>query len=210
MIRGGFTLFATEARAYFGERILRPRVVLMWLLVLIGILLTTSAPMSRWPWLAVTSALFILAFRLWDDLEDLAYDRAHHSERCLVRSAHRRTFYAALWMLLIGLAALLFFVWGGGRALAFIAMLVAFLAIYALTAMRPDQRAVRTALVLVKYPGFVVLLADAPGDRMVAAVALGLYLPPLVDEVRSAGTGVLVAAAGVLGIAALAWLALMA
>lgn len=197
----------TEAYAYLAERILQMRVLLMWLLVLTGAVLTASDPVTRWPWLAIISALFIVAFRLWDDLADLTYDRRHHPERRLVRSAHLQGFRAALWLLLIGLTALVFFVAGAGRALAFSLLLVAFVAIYVLTAARPDLRALRAALVPVKYPALVVLLAEMPGDRSVAAVALGLYLPPVIDEVRSTGAGVLLPAA-VVGIAILAWLAL--
>lgn len=208
VIRGGFTLFATDAYTYLRERIMQPRVVVMWLCVLTGILLTTIPPVTQWPWLAITSAMFILTFRLWDDLADLTYDQANYPDRCLVRSTHQQAFRALLWLLLIGLTTLIFFVAGSGRALVFIAILVAFLCIYTLPAMRPDLRVIRTALVLIKYPAIIVLLTDMPSDRIVPIVAIGLYLLPLTDEVRSAGTGVLMPAAAFMGIAILAWVVL--
>lgn len=198
-------LFATEARRYLDERILKPRIGLLWLLVLIGLLLVAAQPSSRWVLLASVSAMFVLAFRLWDDLADLAHDRNEHPERVLARSERIGSFRAALWLLMAALAVLVYFFGGIGRVVALVVLVAVLFANYRATAFRPGLRPTRAALVLAKYPAFVALLAAAPGDRIVPAVALGVYLPPLIDEVRSTGIGVLLPAAAVLGIGFLGW-----
>jgi hypothetical protein len=96
----------------------------------------------------------------------------------------------------------------GKRALALLAVMATFALLYGLTTGRPDLRRLRIPLVLAKYPAFVLLLADDPGDDIALLVALGVYIPPLVDEVRSTGPEILRPAATLIGLAALGWLSL--
>lgn len=201
-------MFVTEARCYLIERILRLRIGLVWLLVLAGVLMTTTDPLSRLPALAIITALFILVFRLWDDLADLGHDRRHHPDRCLSRVNDLQPFHMTQWLLVVGLAALLFLFVDEERSLAFLGLAVAFYAMYRVTGKRPALRHLRAALVLAKYPAFVLLLAHAPGDPVAPLVALSVYLLPLVDEVRSTGPGIMLPAAAFLGIASLTWLSL--
>ncbi len=201
-------MFATEARRYLAERILRPRIVLLWLLLLAGCLAAGDFPPARWPWPALVCALFILAFRLWDDLADREHDRARHADRCLVRAAEVRPFHIALWLLLAALAGLLGLLAGAARGLALLALVSAFLALYRLTAGRPGARPWRVALVLAKYPACVLLLARDPGAALAPLAALGVYLPLLLHEARDSGPAILPPAAVFLGLAGLAWLGL--
>jgi hypothetical protein len=164
--------------------------------------------MANLHWLLLATCLFVLAFRLWDDLADLEFDRLHHPDRCLVRSADLRPFYAAQWLLLVSLAGFLMIFPQGGRILPFLGLVAAFLAIYRVTASRPRLRSMRTVLVLVKYPAFVFLLAHRPDDPATLLTALVVYLLPLLDELRSTGPGMLVPAALLVGLTFLAWLGL--
>jgi hypothetical protein len=199
-------MFTTEVHCYVMERLVQVRMGLIWLLVLAAVLLSVSDPLSRLPMLAITSALFILTFRLWDDLADLDHDRVHHPGRCLGRAEDLRPIHATLWLLIGGLAVLFFRLVDGQRALAFLCLVIAFLAMYGLTARRPALRSLRLSIVLTKYPACVLLLADAPGGAVASLAALGVYLPPVLDEARSVGPRILLPAATLAGLAALGWL----
>jgi hypothetical protein len=201
-------MFRAESCQYLRERILKARIGLLWLLLLIGGLLTNAEPLTHLPWLALGSALFILAFRLCDDLADLAHDRAHHPQRCLVRSVDLQPFRAAQWFLFALLIWLLAMVAEGGRVLAFLVLVVAILALYRVTRNQAGLRPLRTVLVLAKYPAFVLLLARRPSEPGALLVALGIYLLPLLDEVRVSGLCILLPAATCVGLACLTWLAL--
>lgn len=198
----------TEGHQYLGERILKVRIVLLVLMLLTGVVVTRADAMANLHWLLLATCLFVLAFRLWDDLADLEFDRLHHPDRCLVRSADLRPFYAAQWLLLASLAVFLLVFPQEGRILPFLGLVAAFLAIYRVTTGRPRLRSVRTALVLAKYPAFVLLLAHGPDEPATLLTALVVYLLPLLDELRSAGPGMLVPAALLVGLTFLAWLGL--
>lgn len=201
-------MFWTEGREYLGERILKVRIVLLALLLLTGVVLTSADAMANLHWLVLATCLFVLAFRVWDDLADLEFDRLHHPARCLVHSADLRPFYASLWLLLASLAGLLTVFPQDRRILPFLGLMAAFLAIYRLTAGRPRLRSVRTVLVLAKYPAFVLLLAHRPDEPATLLTAFAVYLLPLLDEFRSTGPGMLVPAAVLVGLTFLAWLGL--
>jgi hypothetical protein len=201
-------MFASDVRCYLKERVLRWRIGLVWLLVFVGVLVTTDEPVSRIPGLVLITALFILVFRLWDDLADLQHDREHHPDRCLCRVQNLRPFRISLWLSVTVLLGLLLMLADGKRALALLAVMATFALLYGLTTGRPDLRRLRIPLVLAKYPAFVLLLADDPGDDIALLVALGVYIPPLVDEVRSTGPEILRPAATLIGLAALGWLSL--
>ena len=102
------------------------------------------------------------------------------------------------------LTALLSHFVDGVRSLVFLTLVVATFATYRAVKSRP----LRTSLVLAKYPAFILLLADAPGDSVVVIAALGVYLPPLMDEILSVGARIVIPASIFLGVAVLTWLAL--
>ncbi|MGD9147144.1 MAG: hypothetical protein PVI80_16375 [Anaerolineae bacterium] len=202
-------LFATEVVCYLKERILKLRIVLVWMLVLIGVLLTTAEPLSQFPAFGIQTALFIITFRLWDDLEDVDHDLVHHPERCLLRTQNLHQFQVTLWLLASISAGLLFVLTDAQRSLAYLGLYAFFFVMYQVTGKRPALRSARVALVPTKYPAFVLLFAHAPRDPMVVLAVLCVYLLPLLDEVRSTGPHILLPAAAFLGLASLAWLFLM-
>lgn len=201
-------MFRTEGFQYLGERILTVRVVLLALVLLTGVVLTGTAPMAHLHWLILATCLFVLAFRLWDDLADLEFDRVHHPDRCLVRSADLRAFYLAQWFLLASLAGALMVIADFGRVLSFLGLVAALLVIYRVTADRPRLRPLRMVLVLAKYPAFILLLTQRHGEPVTLLTAFVSYLLPLVDELRSTGHGMLGPAALLLGLTFLGWLGL--
>jgi hypothetical protein len=192
-----------DGLAYLKARMLSLRIGLLWLL-----LFACAAPVAVFglPTVALAAGLFILAFRLWDDLADLAHDRAHHSDRLLVRAPGLGPFRLARWVLLAILTGLLWALAGLPRALALLGLMTILAAGYGITDGRPALRPTRLALVLAKYPAFVLLLAGDPGNPLALMLATAAYLPPLIDEARGSGPAVLLPATLLLGLAAPAWL----
>lgn len=181
-------MFVNEARRYLAERILSPRIGLLWLFLSACALPMAGAGRS---WVAAAAALFILAFRLWDDLADLEHDRLRHPGRVLLRTPDLRSFQVAQWALLALLALSLAGLAGGTRSALFLLLVAAFLANYRLSSGRPALRPMRAALVLAKYPAFILLTAEQPGAPLALGAAAAAYIVPLVDEVRSSGAAVL-------------------
>ena len=198
-------MWTADGLSYLKARMLSPRIVLLWLL-----LLGCAAPGSGvgLPALSLAAALFILAFRLWDDLADLAHDREHHPERLLVRTPDLHLFRVSKWALLAALAALLGVVVGNTQVLVLLVLVAILSATYGITNGRPALRSARLALVLGKYPAFVLMLTRDPGEPLVLMAAAAAYLLPLIDEVRGYGQGVLLPATLLFGLASSAWLIL--
>lgn len=199
-------MFVTEARHYIAERLLTPRIGLLGLFLLACVLPVAD---TGWIVLIPTACLFILTFRLWDDLADLDYDRAFHSDRTLVLSSDLRLFHAVHWSLLV-LFVLTLVELESGSVTGFLILVAALWANYRLTAARSALRPWRAALVLAKYPAFVFLAAGQPGETPVLSAAAVAYLVPLIDEMRSSGVAILMPAAILSVLALLArWLLLM-
>lgn len=174
-----------ELLDYARTRILRGRIVLLWLIVLCACLV--AGPLGgagRIVWLAAACALLIAQFRLWDDLEDVAHDTAHHPERTLVRAADRDRYYAMLGVSIIVLMPLLAVFAGKFQAMAYLALVVGFWLMYRVVRALAPRRFVRSMLVLAKYPAFVLLLAGDPWRMWTVAVAMTLYLLLAVYEWR--------------------------
>lgn len=199
-----------EGLAYLRERLLKARVGLLWSLLLASSLLTRDHPVRDLPWLVLASGFFIASFRLWDDLADLNYDSLHHSERCLVRSRQVHLFRVALGVMLATCAGLIQIVAGCARLLSFLVLGGVFLIMYRVTQHRSNLRSIRAAFVLAKYPAFVLLVAPSPSDPTVVLMALGVYLPPMIDEILSSGPGILLPAAALLGLGLIGWLRIAA
>jgi hypothetical protein len=122
------------------------------------------------------SALLLLQFRLWDDLEDRAHDRTMHPERLLVRTPatpYRRA--------LVGLALANVALCGleGGSAAIEVALLdLVFYLAYRRTRRLVSAGVWRYSILLIKYPAFVVVLAaliGAPQRARLAVAALAAY-----------------------------------
>ena len=176
-----------ELAAWVHTRVLQMRIALLLVLVA-GAALAADAR-GPWPWVLAASAALVLACRLWDDLMDLPHDRLHAPQRALVRSGRLGPFRAALGASLALIVGA--FAWQQGwlRAIACLLLLGALAAVYRFTVSTGAHRARRAALVLLKYPAFVLLLARAPfAPRALAAAAL-LYALLLWHERRDATTG---------------------
>jgi 4-hydroxybenzoate polyprenyltransferase len=133
---------------------------------------------------AVAAAVgLVWAFRLWDDLADLAYDRIHHPERKLVSSTTRPSFAAALGIVLAAAVGALVLAERPRQALA-LGLLCAFLAaVYLPWRGRVDRRLMRAHLVLAKYPVFIYVAAVRPVSTTVAMIAGAAYLALCVIEI---------------------------
>ncbi len=170
--------FAAEFLAYARERLLTPKI-----LVLAAAVAACAAVASSAQHPELTAPLtFLLAwqFRLWDDLEDLGFDRVLHPQRVLVRSAVPRAFAAtaAASMLAVGAALAL-----TERTLAYAGLIATLAAGYRLLRRAPQRRLLRAHWVLAKYPAFVFLAAWQPvAARAVPAAAL-VYLVLCVIEI---------------------------
>lgn len=198
----GWNMFAAEFRAYLGERMLTPRIGLLWLLLLVATGFTAARPLLYLPWLAPACALFILAFRLWDDLEDVETDRRRHPQRVLVRSRHLGGFRRIRGILLLLLVALVVGLAGVDRALAGMVLAGALVVVYRVT---PADTAPRAAWVVAKYPALVLILANSSDENAVLAAALAVYLLPLLDEGREKGLILLAPASMVLAVLLGGW-----
>ena len=205
--------FAAEFLAYARERLLSPKI-----LVLAAAVAACAAIASRTQRPEISAPLaFLLVwqFRLWDDLEDLGFDRVHHPERTTVLSVVPRAFWATAMasLFLAGLAIAL--ASGGAQALAFAGLVAVLGGGYRLTRRFPQNRLARAHLVLAKYPAFAFLAAWEPAfQRAVPAAAL-LYLVlcllEIVDdpalrgmrEARALATAEAIAIAGIIAYGAL-------
>ena len=166
--------FAAEFLAYARERLLTPKI-----LTLGGAVAACATVASRAQHPELTAPLaFVLVwqFRLWDDLEDLGFDRVYHPERLLVRSAALRAFAATAAASMLAVGATLALAAGAGRALAYAVLVALFAAGYRLFREAPHRRLLRAHWVLAKYPALVFLAAWQPVSGRAAAVAALLYL----------------------------------
>jgi hypothetical protein len=119
------------------------------------------------------SALLVLQFRLWDDLEDRAHDRATHPERLLVRTPPTPYRRVLMCLVLVNVALCGFRGWHA-------AVEVALLDLFFYLAYRRTRRFVpdgvwRYSILLIKYPAFVIVLATlvgAPQRGRLAVAAL--------------------------------------
>jgi hypothetical protein len=130
--------------------------------------------------------VLVLAFRVWDDLEDRARDRREHPERVLVRSA-----VTALWIVLIAgafaaSAAIIAIGPDAARRLLFLASgSLGLLAWYRLRHALTATPLTGTLVVFAKYP--LIAFVAAPGVTSLpvvttALVLLALYLALLAYE----------------------------
>jgi len=164
----------SDAAAYSRTRLLRGRVLLLWLL-LIAAMAMAAGPLSI-ETLALRSGFLALAMgllRLWDDLADLSRDRREHPERVLVNSDNLRPF---ILVLVIGLLLVpLAFPGDDRRLISYGCLLIGLALLYHGPAGRRLPRPQRSYLVLVKYP-VLIFLAGAPASGRGLLTGLGLYL----------------------------------
>lgn len=146
-----------------------------------------GTPTPAWALAAVVTALLLLfQFRLWDDLADAPSDRITHPERTLPRCASTAPFRAALVVAAALNLGAVFLLNGLAAAIGLALLDLAFAAWYARA---PEARAgvPGTLALLIKYPVFVLLLAPAPRDPALLALACALvYAVVCIHEWRTA------------------------
>jgi len=162
-------------REYRAERFdLRQFAPLAMLVVLVGQTGGQPGSVGTFRLQAILTLVWLLAFRLIDDLGDRSYDASHHPQRLLVRAESPAPFRALLTLTgvvsLTGAAFLLSLTAAGLLLLAAGALAVASQAV--------PSRLARAHVVLIKYPLFVLLLgcnsSGAPPVRLLVG-ALCLY-----------------------------------
>ena len=201
-------MFVHELSRYIVTRILNMRIFALWLLLTTLTVWTSSGPFTQWPLYSLSCALFILGFRLWDDLSDLRYDREQYPDRLLVQTERFAYFYATLWTVVAVLTWLVFVTLGADRALIFLAIIAAFWVLYRLNDFHPLSRSARGALVPVKYPLFILLLATDPGSLFSIMAGTGIYIAAVLDEMKDNGVSVLWAALPLTGAIIGVWMML--
>lgn len=131
--------------------------------------------LSRAAMIGLASVL-IVAFRLRDDLADRERDAVAHPERALVRAKSTRPFAVAV-AILLALACLgLCRAYGPERGLALLGLAAAFELGYRL------ELPGRHRWVLLKYPLFAWLLADALAPTLAGLCYLGFVLYERLDD----------------------------
>jgi hypothetical protein len=162
-----------ELAGWFRTRVLQPRIALLWLVVLAAA--AAAGTNGAIAWATFASAALIVQFRLWDDLEDLPHDRVHAPDRTLVRTANLGPFRAVLWASIFVFALAIASVQGWARAGAYVLVVAATVVLYRAMDSIGPRRALRSQLVLLKYPAFVLLLAAEPVAPNAIAAALVVY-----------------------------------
>jgi 4-hydroxybenzoate polyprenyltransferase len=154
-----------DAMAYTRERLLNARVGL--LVVLVTGLSLIAAPTQDAVELvgrAALIALLVSHLRLWDDLEDLPYDRIHHPNRVLPNQARLKPIWLTLGVAIV-LSACLVALVGGIAWLTLYAGLITFLLlIYRGPRRLMANRSLRVQLILLKYPVLLILGVPTPGS----------------------------------------------
>jgi hypothetical protein len=177
----------SEVAAWFRTRIAQPRIAALCLVVLAACI--AADPVGPFAWTLAASAALVAQFRLWDDLEDVAHDRVRAPQRVLARSATLRPFglvlAASIALVLIAVGAMQ----GWLRAGAYALLVLLLGAVYRVVAPAGRSRALRAALVLLKYPTLVLLLAADPAAPRALAAALALYAVLAVHEWRDREAG---------------------
>lgn len=153
-----------DATAYTRERLLSARVGL--LVVLVTGLSLIAAPTQDTVELvgrAALIALLVSHLRLWDDLEDLPYDRFHHPSRVLPNLARLEPLWLTLGVAILLSACLVALVGGIAWLALYVGLMAFLLLVYRGSRRLMANRSLRVQLVLLKYPVVLVLSVPTPG-----------------------------------------------
>jgi SAM-dependent methyltransferase len=171
--------------AYGRERIATRRIALL-VAFIAGLVFFAEYPQGAMD-VAVRLLLvmaLIVQFRVWDDLEDRDYDQKHHPERVLSRIESNLSFLVLLGglsVLVIGLLST------DGNSAARVGRYLMLLLLIGLVYRcvrwgALQRRFLRSQLVLLKYPVFVLLLLESPWSHWAVFVAATGYLALSVYE----------------------------
>ena len=183
---------AADLLPYFRTRLLQWRIAGLWALVAAAAA-SGAVPQSATGWRELLLTLLpIMQLRIWDDLADLAHDRVHHTDRVLVAAATLRSFVVLVCVLGIATASILVLERERWQLAAYAGLLAWLAALYYTSLGRMTSRAVRTMLVLIKYPVIALVASggapSAPG--WIEAVALYVFFCGYdLRDYRLAGAG---------------------
>ena len=170
--------------AYLRERArFRLFIPLSMLLALAGrwMVATSSTSMSALGIAAVQALGLILAFRIWDDLEDRDADRARHSTRVIATARRTAPFYALGFVLFCGAVLSLVAEPFALRRVAALSIATGILSVwYGVRPPDESHHALAEHVLALKYPFFAYAIApEIPSDVLTlrAAIILGaLYV----------------------------------
>ena len=156
------------------------KIAALWCLLMFFSLLMNDDPLNTLSAITQLSALIFLAitaFRLWDDLADIAFDLLHHSNRILANIDATTTLilYGFVSTLLVLVLLLLSYFSGMSKTIG-LGLLISFIAtVYFCLPALTKQRALRNALVLLKYPAMLLVLSNQPMNLQNGVIVLVLY-----------------------------------
>jgi hypothetical protein len=133
------------------------------LLALAAAAVDRAASVEGWLWHSLLVLLWLLQFRLADDLADLPRDRRDPPDRVLVHKP-AGPFVVLLVLLIVGNTLLAAWLCPPLRWAEFLALNGLFLIWYAATYRHRPALPIASGVVLLKYPAFVYLLVDAKAD----------------------------------------------
>lgn len=174
---------------YVQERILIPKIGLLWLLLSAAIWFVGKGGRDFVFFAAAHAALFILAFRLMDDLADRTHDAVLYPQRCLVRSRHIPSFVALAGLSVIALAVLASLTLGARVGLGMLGLAAILFLLGRAHSSGGKSRAIAAKVALLKYPALILLVAVEPVTLKTLAVACVLLLAPLADEILDRRSG---------------------
>ena len=142
---------------------------------LLLILLGGAPELERLPMVGL-ALLLVAVFRLRDDLADRSRDAVEHPDRVLVRASRLQPFVIALYLGLLVAFVLVSFAYDARRGVGLLALALGFELAY-----RLDLPG-RQYWVLLKYPCFLVLLADVVTPMTVTLCYLSFVVFEQVDD----------------------------
>jgi hypothetical protein len=146
----------------------------LWWLVPLALAISLAGGTRNWFVRALVTLFALVVFRLWDDLEDVEYDRVWHPERVLCRTA---SLSRANAVCAAGLAIATLLVAAVGWSWAsFVAVLpIAFIASRLRRQTSCALRVIWAHVILLKIPALVIALAEQSVMQNIWERALGLY-----------------------------------
>ena len=153
---------------------LRERIVASWyLLVPLALVIALAGGTNRLSGRAEIAFLAIVAFRLWDDVEDVEHDRLHHPTRALCRLASMK---GPLLIARVGIASTMaLFVFSGRMFSPLLGVVLASFGAFAARSAWPHLRVLLAHVLLLKVPALVLGLTP-PGTPLIVQLGRALTL----------------------------------
>jgi hypothetical protein len=139
--------------------------------------------------MTVLMALFVIQFRIRDDLADIAYDTEHHPERVIPQYARDRSgllvFYAVAILCTFVSTLVLYYFRTPYQTMLYAALCLITEGIYAYGTLNATTRRTRAYLVHLKYPAFLYLATSTAESYELFLAAFAIYLILLIIELQS-------------------------